>query len=149
MAKSTLVAEIQKASSEFAMEIVKAIQGATFQEISALQAGTAAPKARRGRPPKAKGKPGRKPGRPAKAVSAVKVVKAPVKKKRVVKNYPKCAFPGCGKNRFVRGKGFCGKHWKLLEAGKIKDAASYKSAKSAKPAKAVKAAKAPKKGKKK
>ncbi|MDD5305890.1 MAG: hypothetical protein PHU25_01080 [Deltaproteobacteria bacterium] len=139
MAKSILVANIQEAASEFAMEIVKAIQGATFQEIVALQGGVAAPQVRRGRPPKAKGKKtGKKLGRPPKAVKALKAPKAvnapkaPAKKKRIVKNYPKCAFPSCGKNRFVRGKGFCGKHWKAFEAGKIKDAASYKSAKKGK-----------------
>ena len=41
-----------------------------------------------------------------------KVVKVPVKKKRVVKNYPKCSIPGCGKNRFPCGKGMCGEHYK-------------------------------------
>ncbi len=34
-----------------------------------------------------------------------------VSKKRSRK-YPKCAHPGCKKNRWTRGKGFCGKHYK-------------------------------------
>jgi hypothetical protein len=79
-------------------------------------------------------KPGRKPGRaagkPGRKPKAAKAAKAPAaaktKKKRVVKNYPKCAFPSCGKNRFVRGKGFCGEHFKQFQDGKIQDAASYK-----------------------
>jgi hypothetical protein len=74
-------------------------------------------------------KPGPKPGRKKVAVKAVpKAVRKPAlaSKKRVVRNYPKCAYPGCENNRFVRGKGFCGEHWRLWKAGKIKSAEKYK-----------------------
>ena len=50
---------------------------------------------------------------------------AKASKKRVVENYPKCAYPGCNKNRFPRGKGFCGEHWKMWVKGKISDAGHY------------------------
>jgi hypothetical protein len=143
---SELKRTIENAASEFAMVIVNAIQGATFQEIAGLQ-GAVAP-ARRGRPPKAeaettpkkrgrkpgrkpgrppKAKPGRKPGRPAKVAKKVskkpgrpakaKAVATPAKKKRPV-NFPKCSFPGCGKNRYTRGNGMCGEHFRAQGAGK-------------------------------
>ena len=41
------------------------------------------------------------------------------------RGYPKCAYPGCGENRFVRGKGFCGEHWKQWKAGEIESAEYY------------------------
>jgi len=44
----------------------------------------------------------------------------------VVKNYPKCAYPKCNKNRFPRGKSFCGEHWRQWKASKIKAASTYK-----------------------
>jgi excisionase family DNA binding protein len=31
----------------------------------------------------------------------------------------KCSYPGCTKNRFVRGHGYCGKHWRWWKKGKI------------------------------
>jgi len=130
--KASLEAAIAKAAGKFAMEIVEAVKGASLQEMIALQGGDG--KKRRGRKPgpkpKAKKKPGPKPkakrgpGRPKKKVVAKK--KVAVKKKRVVKNYPKCAYPRCNKNRFPRGKGFCGEHWKQWKAGKIKAASTYK-----------------------
>jgi hypothetical protein len=114
------------------MEIVEAVKGASLQELIALQGGKT-PKRRGRKPgPKPKKKPGRPkktaakrgPGRPKKKVAAKKKV-ATKKKKRVVKNYPKCAYPRCNKNRFPRGKGFCGEHWRQWKAGKIKDAEFY------------------------
>ncbi len=72
--------------------------------------------------PKPKLKPGPKPATKTKKAVAAK----PLKKKRVVKNYPQCAFPKCNSNRFPRGKGFCGEHWRMWLAGKIKDASTYK-----------------------
>lgn len=132
MAKSTLENAINEAATKFAAEIVEAVKASSLQELIALQKAET-PKRRGRKPgpkPKAteKKKPGRpkkvekkKPGRPPKKVE----VKA-TKKKRVVKNYPKCAFPGCDKNRFPRGKGFCGDHYKEFQAGKIKAAEEYK-----------------------
>jgi len=130
--KASLEAAITKAAAGFAMEIIEAVKGASLQELLALQGEKPKrrgrkpgpkPKKKVGRPKKAGAKRG--PGRPRKAV-AKKAVKPTVKKKRVVKNYPKCAYPKCNKNRFPRGKGFCGDHWRQWKAGKIKDAASYK-----------------------
>ena len=69
-----------------------------------------------GRPPKAK--PGRKPGRPAKATSkkiTKKAAKTSANKKRSI-NYPKCSVPGCGKNRYAKGNGLCGEHFKASKA---------------------------------
>ena len=129
MAKSNLEKAVSEAAAKFALEIVEAVKGATLQELIALQ-GEVKPKRRGRKPgPKPKKKPGPKPGKKKTAQKATKkavAVKAPAKKKRVVKNYPKCAYPKCNKNRFPRGKGFCGEHWKLFEAGKIKSAEHYK-----------------------
>jgi len=125
MPKSKLEKAIAEAAQGFALQVIEAVKGATLQELIALQEGTA-PK-RRGR------KPGRKPGPKPKAAAKKKAAaKAPAKKKRVVKNYPKCAYPGCSKNRFPRGKGFCGEHWKLFESGKIKSADYYNKKKKKK-----------------
>jgi len=33
-----------------------------------------------------------------------------------------CAYPGCDRNRFVRGHGYCGKHWKRWKRGELPDA---------------------------
>lgn len=35
------------------------------------------------------------------------------------KDHPKCAYPGCTRNRFVRGHGYCSKHWRWWKKGKI------------------------------
>lgn len=103
MARSNLEQAVEAAAQSFALEVIEAVKSATLQELIALQAG-GTPK-RRGRPPGRK-KPGPKP---QKKVAA----KAPAaKKKRVVKNYPKCKAKGCNKNRFPRGKGYCGDHWR-------------------------------------
>jgi len=37
------------------------------------------------------------------------------------KVHPTCIYPGCEKNRFVRGRGFCGKHFRKWRKGKIAD----------------------------
>jgi len=114
MAQNRLEETVAKAAKRFALEILAAVKGSSLQELMALSQG-GAPAGEK------KGKPGRKPG--VKAAKAVKAVKAPAaakpRKKRVVKNYPKCAFEGCGKNRFPRGKGYCGDHWKQWKDGMI------------------------------
>ena len=111
--KKDFEATIERLASDFALEIVKAVKQATVQELLDLPGAGGAPTGRR------------KPGRPPKNKEADG---ATIKhKKRVVKNYPKCAFPGCEKNRFPRGKGFCGDHFKEFEAGKIQSAEYYKN----------------------
>ncbi len=132
MPKNNLEKSISTAAEAFALEVVEAIKDATLQELIALQAGEAPKKPGRkpGRPKKAKPGPktGRKPGRPpkdTKKTTTKSAAKPAAKKKRVAKNYPKCAFPGCKNNRFPRGKGFCGDHWRQWKAKKIKGAAFY------------------------
>ena len=127
-----LASIIEKAANAFALSIIAAVKGATLQELLAMQGG-AAPGRKRGRPPKAK--PGRKPGRPAKVaarVTAKKPDRKPAKRaaKKIAKkatmtsankkrsaNYPKCSVPGCGKNRYAKGNGMCGAHFKASKAG--------------------------------
>ena len=129
--KNNLEVAIQNAAKDFALQIVEAVKSATLEELIALQADPKPTTAKRGpgRPPKKRG-PGRPPkkrgpGRPPKAAPKSTTTTDPAKK-RVVKNYPKCAYPSCKKNRFPRGKGFCGDHWRLFQEGKIKAATSYK-----------------------
>lgn len=141
MAKTSLETAIAQAAQNFASVIVEAVKSASLQELLSIQSGPT-PK-RRGRKPGPKPKTGKKPSRPKKTaakksgrkrgrpkkIATRKITitkKVAPKKKRVAKNYPKCAHPKCGKNRFPRGKGFCGEHWRQWKAGKIKDAASYK-----------------------
>ena len=103
---SNLQSAIERAADAFAREIIGAVKGATLQELLAMRdVAVAAPGRKRGRPPKAK--PGRKPGRPAKVAA---------KKKRKI-NFPKCSVPGCGKNRYARGNGMCGDHFKASKKG--------------------------------
>ena len=144
----TLTTTIENAARAFAREIIAAVKSASLQELLALSSG-GAPR-RRGRPPKTVGtakantkakrrakikwpkcrRPGCKKNawrrgkgycgehakvarakkKPAKKV-AKKAAKAPARKKRKI-NYPKCSVPGCGWNRFPRGKGMCGMHYK-------------------------------------
>lgn len=116
MPKTSLEMTIDKVASDFASEIIAAVKTATLQELLSLQGRSL------------RGKPGPKPGSRKKAGrgrAATAIVKK-TRKKRVVKNYPKCAYPKCGKNRFPRGKGFCGDHWRKLLEGKIKEASHYK-----------------------
>jgi hypothetical protein len=119
---SQLASIIEKAADAFALSIIAAVKAATLQELLAMQGATeAAPARRRGRPPKAK--PGRKPGRPANATGAKATAKKIAKKaamtsankKRSI-NYPKCSVPGCGKNRYAKGNGMCGDHFKAAQA---------------------------------
>ncbi len=105
---ATLEKQIEEAAAAFALEIVNAVKKATLQELMALQAEGASGK-RRGRKPQA--------AQPTKKVDG--------RKNRIVKNYPKCAYPKCNNNRFPRGQGFCGEHWRQWQEGKIKSAAEY------------------------
>ena len=118
MAKSSLETQIEQAASAFALQIVEAIKGATLQELIALQEGGLTQNGGKRR--------GKKPGPKQKAgEEETGEKKVDRRKNRVVKNYPKCAYPGCTNNRFPRGKGFCGQHWREWKAGKIKSASTY------------------------
>ena len=115
-----LASIIEKAADVFAREIIAAVKAASLQELLAMQGG-AAPARKRGRPPKAK--PGRKPGRPPKATAKKATAKKTAKKaamtsanKKRSAHYPKCSVPGCGKNRYSKGNGMCGAHFKAAQA---------------------------------
>ncbi|MDD5308623.1 MAG: hypothetical protein PHU25_14995 [Deltaproteobacteria bacterium] len=95
-----LHAAIENAATAFSARIVALVQGATFGEISALHVGTT------------KAKTGRKPGRPKAATTAAK---SEANKMRSL-NYPKCSVPGCGKNRYAKGNGMCGEHFRAKQA---------------------------------
>ncbi len=112
MSKSTIKKQIEEAAISFALQVVEAVKSATLEELIALQGG--------GSSPAVTGKRGRKP---SKAATPKKV---DGRKNRIVKNYPKCAYPKCQKNRFPRGKGFCGEHWRMWKEGKIKAASTYR-----------------------
>jgi len=109
MGKNKLEQSIAEAAQKFALEVVGAVKSATLQELMDLHQ------------ERTRAKPGPKP----KGLKTEEEAK-PARKKRVVKNYPKCAFPGCENNRFPRGKGFCGEHWHQWEKGEIQDASTYK-----------------------
>ena len=92
------------------------------------QIGKAPGKKRGPKPGKKRGpKAGKKEKPVAEAAKAVepKTTK-PVAKKRVVRNFPKCAYLRCKKNRFPKGEGYCGEHWRAFKAGKIGAAGTYK-----------------------
>ena len=84
MAKSGLEKQIEQAAGEFALQIVEAIKSATLQELIALQEGNLSQVKKRGR----------RAGSALKAKEEV-VEKIDRRKNRIVKNYPKCAYPGC------------------------------------------------------
>jgi hypothetical protein len=103
---SNLQSAIENAANAFARTVIAAVKGSTIQELLALRGGAAA-------------KPGRKPGRPPKATAkktTKKAVKTAANRKRSI-NYPKCSVPGCGKNRYAKGNGMCGEHFKASKAG--------------------------------
>ena len=107
--------QIEAAAAQFALQIIEAVKSATLQELMALQESAEGVPKRRGR------KPGPKPA----AEVAAPAKKVDGRKNRVVKNYPKCAYPKCNSNRFPRGEGFCGDHWRQWKDGKIKAASEY------------------------
>ena len=104
MPKTSLEQTVAEAARKFALQMVEVIKSATVQELVELS--DLAPTApRRGR----------------------KLAAAPTEQKKTRKrrNYPKCAFPGCENNRFVRGGGYCGVHWRQHQAGEIGAAETY------------------------
>ena len=138
MAKTTLQKTIEEAANAFALQIVEAVKNATLQELISMQADNVAKKAGRPRNTESENTPATKTVR----AKTTRASKAPSKKQtrrptralrkpagrkvaKATRNYPKCAYPGCNKNRFARGKGFCGEHWKMSLAGEIKTAEAY------------------------
>ena len=104
MQKTSLEQVVAEAAKVFALQVVKIVKGATLQELVNLN--DAAPmQTRRGR----------------------KSADTPVarRKSKKQRKYPKCAFPGCENNRFVRGGGYCGEHWHQYKAGEIGPAEKY------------------------
>jgi hypothetical protein len=130
---SNLQSSIEKAADAFAREIIDAVKAATLQELLGVrEIAVEAPARRRGRPPKAEAEAPKRRGRPPKAAKAKKPVKKAIKKaikkkaKKAIKapakkrrsfNYPKCSVPGCKKNRYARGNGMCGDHFKASKKG--------------------------------
>lgn len=120
MPKTTLEQVILEAARQFAIQVVEVVKSSTLQELLHLQ-GEARSRSRRGRP-----------------LAAEKDATTTATKVKKFKNYPKCAYPKCNKNRFVRGKGFCGDHWRAWLEGKIKAADAYKADKASAKKKIVK-----------
>lgn len=119
---------LDKLAKKFAEDIVSTIKNSSFADIAQIQsqaisAMRAAVGKKRGRKP---GRKPAKPGRRGKKAATAKAAKV-VRKKR--KNYPKCVYPGCSKNRFVRGGGYCGDHWRKYKNGEIGPASDYKEKK--------------------
>lgn len=106
MSRGKIEQQIKQAAETFAMYIVSILQDATLAELMELQGSTEKQRSN---------------------ISGASEFK--LKRRRVVHNYPKCAFPGCANNRFVRGKGYCGEHWRQFEAGEIGPAESFKGSK--------------------
>lgn len=103
---------------EFAEKLVSLMKDQLFGSMASLGQAEVPVRRKRGRPAGSTSKKtrGRKPGRPPKAAKAsARPARKTVRKKR--SNYPKCAFPGCKKNRFSRGGGYCGEHWRMQKAG--------------------------------
>jgi len=112
---SNLQSAIEKAADAFAREIIDAVKAASLQELLGVrEIAVEAPARRRGRPPKAA--TAKKPVKKVAKKAAKKAIKAPAKKKRHI-NYPKCSVPGCKKNRYARGNGMCGDHFKASKKG--------------------------------
>ncbi len=104
---------IVSSAAEFARHLVNALRDATVQDMAELQLEPAPPR------PKRQRQPSRPPIRPAASAPTPKP-----RKKRTA--YPKCAYPGCDKNRFPRGRGYCGDHWRKWKAGEIPGAEEYR-----------------------
>ena len=104
-----LTQNIELAAQNFAKAIVDLITQASLQELLELQ----------------NVKTSRGPGRPAKVKAEEDIEAAKPRKKRKKHDYPKCAHPECNKNKWARGEGFCGEHYKAWKARKIKAAKHY------------------------
>ena len=123
MTNNKLASAIKDAIADASLQIVAAVKNSTLDDLLALQGDSDASKQTKFQQtllPFASSSPD---------VIVVRTRKPRVEKKRTHSNYPKCAYPGCGRNLFMRGKGFCGLHWKMWLAGEIEDAEHYKQLK--------------------
>ena len=116
MPKTNLEREIDAAVEEFTAVIMEAFRSLPLGDLSALRGERLVVQPSSPRKRTHHQRRGKK--RQQKTVDGRRGVKKP--------NYPKCAYPDCGKNRFPRGKGFCGEHWRGWKSGLIKDAEFYR-----------------------
>ncbi len=116
MANNELEIEIRQAVIEASQQIVAVIKNSTLQDLIALQA-------------QGKSLAGRSAKRTVSSSNAVPdetiAAEPEANNKKGKIPYPKCAYPGCDRNLFMRGKGFCGVHWKMWRSGQIEDSAHY------------------------
>jgi hypothetical protein len=103
MRENGLRRAIDAAVAEFTELMLDAVRGLPLDELSALRGEDLIVR------PEPEPEPKPKP-------------KGSAKRRR----HPKCAFPGCERNRFVRGHGYCGKHWKRWKRGELPDAEAAK-----------------------
>ncbi len=118
MSNTRLARAIGEAANEFAVKVVEALKGATLEEIIEFQSldelvrfqkddevepgEASSPPA----PPLQKGK---KRGPKPKLKPKVMPVKS--------RGHLQCAHPDCTRNRYPRGQGYCGEHWRELKEG--------------------------------
>jgi len=111
---------VREAVGNFVGVIIDAVKASTLQELLELTDGAPTarkPGKRRGRPP-GRSTSRRKLGRPAKAATkraGGTAATAPAKKRAKIA-WPKCKHPGCEKNAWRRGDGYCGDHFKAKRA---------------------------------
>ncbi len=124
---------IISSASEFALRIINAVRSATIQELTDFEMKPVPNRPTR-RLVRHGGQAPIQPPAPDMDQQPIQhsdqpPMAAPTLKPRKKRtNYPKCAYPGCEKNRFPRGKGFCGDHWRKWELGEIKSAEEYRRA---------------------
>ncbi len=116
-------------AAAFARHLINALRDATVQDMAELQLDPAPKRPEHFRRPVRTESPalGDPPTRQPTPRFARPASTEPVRKPRKKRtNYPKCAYPGCNNNRFPRGKGYCGEHWKKWKAGEIENAQEFK-----------------------
>ena len=101
MQRRKLEVDVARLVQDFAMELIEAVKKSSLAELAAIKGGAG---------------PGPKP---AEAEARATGGRRRAGGKRRKFNYPKCKIEGCGRNRYARGQGFCGLHFKEYEAGKI------------------------------
>ncbi len=120
---------IVSSAGEFAQYLVNALKDATVQDMAELQLKPAPRRPDRLRSHERTEGPDmgdpsvRQPAQRFTRPAATESSRRPRKKRT---NYPKCAYPGCERNRFPRGKGYCGEHWRKWQAGEIEGAEEYR-----------------------
>jgi hypothetical protein len=99
---SALESRVSELAATFAREVIAALRSAQLADIAALAGGLARSVARAPAAPAANG----------------------AKPKRRVVNYPKCRWPGCGKNMSPRTRPYCGEHNRRVQEELAADAAA-------------------------